>query len=261
MSLILLNIKNSQNINLYYKLVNLSVVHLIVISGYHINIFCFLILKIFFKFPKVGRILSILFSFFISYLNGFSPSTIRIFLSLIFSSFNKTKNYSTDLSIITIAIIAPGTILSFGLCMSFLGARGVKLFNTVREKNIIYNSFFTSFFAIIYIVPYIAMMNNQISLWGIFFSILFTPIFSLIYILSLCFSWWIEFSPMFKFTYQLVASISQTLNYMNIYIEINFLNNWWVIGFYYSFIEYLNLFLKKQRMVKKWYLKDLKQNY
>ncbi|MDE7087959.1 MAG: ComEC/Rec2 family competence protein [Malacoplasma sp.] len=261
LSLILLNIKNNQNINLYYKLVDLSVVHLIVISGYHINIFCFLILKIFFKFPKTGKILCIVFSFFISYLNGFSPSTIRIFLSLIFYSFNKTKNYSTDLSIIAIALIAPKVISSFGLCMSFLGARGVKLFAVIKEKNILYNTFFTSFFAIIYIVPYIAMLNNQMSLWGIFFGILFTPIFTIIYFLSLLFSWWMTFSIMFQFTYQFINNISQTLNNMNIFIEINFLTNWWIIGFYYSLIEFFNLFLKHKRKVKKWYLKDLKENY
>lgn len=63
LSLILLNIRNDHNINIYYELVYLSVVHLIVISGYHINLFCLLILKIFFKFPKLGKFFVLLFLF------------------------------------------------------------------------------------------------------------------------------------------------------------------------------------------------------
>lgn len=145
--------------------------------------------------------------------------------------------------------------------MSFLGARGIKLFNKIKEKNLFFNNLFSSVFAIIYIVPYIAIMNNQISLWSAFFSVFFTPIFSIIYFLSLFFSWWNVFDILFKFIYQFIFTTSQILNSANLFINMGFFNSALVVGFYYSMIEILNLFLTNQRRLKKWYLKDLEKKY
>lgn len=164
LNLILLNIKNANNYDVYYKLISLSVVYLIVVSGFHVNILCNLLGKIFFKLNKTRKVFKCLLAFFICYLNGFSAALIRITFAIFFSSFDKTKKHATNLSLITIGLIAPTAVTSIGICMSFLGARGIKVFNKFRDENKLYSSIFTSVFATLYIIPFIAMMNDGFSL-------------------------------------------------------------------------------------------------
>lgn len=257
LSLVLLNIKNQYNNKLYYELVDLSIVHLIVISGYHVNLLCLFFKKVFWKFPFLGNYISLLIAFFITYLNGFSSSTIRILFTYFFYCFNRTKFYGVNLSIISISLIAPKTITSLGLCMSFLGARGIKVFTKIACEGSLYENLFSSFFATLYILPFISQMNDNISLWAIFYSLLFTPIFMLLYFFSFLLCWFNNLDQILNIFYLLIFNSSKILNNINVYVPISYMNNTYFFIPYYSTLEIVNLLLIKERKKEKWKLKTL----
>ncbi|BAC43833.1 predicted competence protein [Malacoplasma penetrans HF-2] len=260
-SLVLLNIKNDYNYPIYYKLIDLSIVHLIVISSYHINIFCGLVNKIFHKFPTLGRIISALLSFTISYLNGFSPSSIRVFCANVFGIFKSTRNCKANLSFIFLGLVAPKVLISFGFLMSFLGSRGVKLFYKTHNSGKLYEAFFTSIFATIYIIPSLGIINNSISLWGVFLSLLYSPIFILVYIFLFIFSWVNWLDPVFIVAYNLIFEVSKVLEHINVVIPISIFKNEWIFSIYYSSLELFNLYIFRKRSSMKWKLNKLERVY
>ncbi|MCF0217547.1 MAG: ComEC/Rec2 family competence protein [Malacoplasma sp.] len=261
LNLILLNIKNANNYDVYYKLISLSVVYLIVVSGFHVNILCNLLGKIFFKLNKTRKVFKCLLAFFICYLNGFSAALIRITFAIFFSSFDKTKKHATNLSLITIGLIAPTAVTSIGICMSFLGARGIKVFNKFRDENKLYSSIFTSVFATLYIIPFIAMMNDGFSLWAPFLSLLFAPVFFLTYVVSLFFGWFSFSIPAIHFFYNLIYQACNLLNTVNVLVPITLFQNYWIFGSYYTVIELSLLIYYKLWEKNKWKLKKLQRLY
>lgn len=261
LSLILLNIKNSYSYPIYYKLISLSIVHLIVISGYHINVLCYFVSKVFKKYSSVEKLSFFFLSLIISYLNGFSASSLRVFCSSIFNLFQKTKYHKTNLSLILIGLISPYTLTSIGFCMSYLGGRGIKVFTKMHGCGKMYESIFSSIFATIYIIPFLATINDSISLWGTFISLLFAPIFMVLYFLTLIFVWVNWLDPIFNFAYNFIFQLSNSLDSINVLIPISFFNNQWLMSTYYLVLEILNLFIFQRRNTTKWKLKNLQKLY
>lgn len=255
-SLILLNIKNEFNKKLYYNLISLSIVHLIVISGYHVNLFCIFFKKIFCNISFFKYLLPIIIAFVISYLNGFSSSRVRVLASNIFLSFSYTRLNSSNLSTILICLVAPKSITSLGVCMSLLGSRGIKVFFKLEGSGHFYENIFSSFFATLYILPFVSYMNEYVSLWAIFYSLLFTPIFMIVYFLSLFFCWFNNLDSLINFFYLLIANSSKILSYINVEIPIKFMSKNYFLITFYSILELVNLFLIKERKKEKWKLKN-----
>lgn len=260
-SLILLNIKNDYNYPIYYRLINLSIVHLIVISSYHINFLCILVNKIFYKVPTIARFITILLSLTISYLNGFSSSSIRVFCANIFHIFKSTRNDKSNLSFIFLGLLAPRVLISLGFLMSFLGSRGIKIFYKTHSSGKLYEAFFTSIFATIYIIPSLGIINDSVSLWGIFLSLLYSPIFLLVYIFLFIFSWVNWLDSFLIVAYNFIFEISKLLEHVNVFIPVSFFKNQWIFSFYYLCLELLNLFIFQKRSSMKWKLKKLERIY
>lgn len=187
LSLLILNIKNNENYDLYNSLVNLSIVHLIVIGGFHVNLICFIFKKIFIKQKKFANILSCIVSLFFCLLTNFSASITRTFVSYIFSLSSKTKKYNNELSILTFCLISPQMVLNIGLCMSFACIRGLNIFSKLKIKNIFLKSIFSSFFVSIYLLPLLSHISAKFTIWSFLFSFLLSPIFSISYYFILIF--------------------------------------------------------------------------
>lgn len=252
--LLILNIKNENNIDFYNNLKSLSLVHLIVVGGFHVNLICFLFYKIFFKFKKVGSFLSFIVALILCYLNNFSASTIRTVLFIFFGLFNITKKYKHQFSILAIFLIAPYAILNVGLCMSYACIRGLKFF---EKLNITFNKFLSgiisSIFVSIYLIPFLSFLNGEFSLWSFFISTIFTPVFVVLYIFVFCFAWTSKIDIVFLFFYETIFWFSEILNLINVKINISFLCNQYVGLFYVGIIEFILFFVFLKRE-EKWRL-------
>jgi competence protein ComEC len=82
-NLVIFNTKSGEAWNIYHDMVDLSIVYLIVVSGFHISILRNLIKKCFKKISICGDIVSIVIIAFYCYLLNFAVSVTRVLLMTI----------------------------------------------------------------------------------------------------------------------------------------------------------------------------------
>jgi competence protein ComEC len=82
-NLVIFNVKSGEAWNVYHDMIDLSIVYLIVVSGFHISILRNLIKKCFKKIPMGGDIVSITLILFYCYLLNFAISVTRVLLMTI----------------------------------------------------------------------------------------------------------------------------------------------------------------------------------
>lgn len=256
--LLLFNFKTSESLNFYQNLTKLSIVHLIVVGGLHVNLLCLIFKKIFYKFPNISNFFSFIIAFFICYLNNFSPATTRTFLAYFLCLFKFTRKKSTNISIILITLIAPFALTNIGLCMSYVSTRALKFFK-IKRKNFI-SDLLISFLVLLYLIPFLAKISGYISLWSIFLSFLFSSIFILIYALLLIFSWTAFFENYLKFVFEHLKIFIEKFNNIDISIPIFFIKNDLIVVFYYLVLEVLINFLLLKSKEEIW-KNNLKKYY
>ena len=162
--LTLLGIKTSGVFNFYYQLIDLSVVHIIVISGFHLAVLQSLINFIFKKTKYLKYFLSLLVVFLVSFLNGFSIGCFRSLLFFIIGFFVKDKKAKINLSILFLLICFPQEILGFSFQMSYVSVLIIFSINKNRITNKNLKNFLISFFVTLFLIPFIGIMNKQISI-------------------------------------------------------------------------------------------------
>ena len=132
----------------YNNLVEISAVHLFVVSGFHISFLITLIKKIFKKSEKIGIIVSFVFTGFYVWLLSFSIGALRAFISYFIIMFSNKKLNQLDgvaiAGIITL-LIEPLNIFNYSFIMSYLITFVIVLFSkTLKKQNKILQPFILS---------------------------------------------------------------------------------------------------------------------
>lgn len=249
LQLIIFNEKNSNNLNVYYDLASLAIVHLIVIGGFHVNFLC----KIIDKIPYLGKPLCILVALILSYFNNFSAAMVRTFMVFFYKSFKKTKQYNYELTFLTIILLNPFAFLDLGLCMSFIAVRGLHISSKLKINNLFWDDLVTSFFATLYLVPYIGLIAKEISILGVLLTILFSPFFILVFFAGIFFAWFSVFDFVFVWFENALSFATKSYLELNLKINIGFYKNSYIFILHYLLIETFNKFFIKE--THQWNLK------
>lgn len=218
-NLFIFNIKDSYAYTMYNTIINLSIVHLFVISGLHLSI----IKKI---FTKKLWFLSYPIIFFYTYLLNFSVSSTRVILTFLFDLlFKKIKTNLKDscsCAGILSLIIFPKSVTNYGFQMSYFCTLAIISINELKINNWLIKYLLIDFISITISFPFILEMNNSISLFTLINGYLFTFI-SIVILFIFQITFWMNFLlPMQTYLVILLINILNCVNLFNAIINVKF---------------------------------------
>ena len=169
------------NDSFYDNLIDINVVQLVVVSGFHFNLLSKYLEKIKIKYI---HIFIIIFFLFYLYLLNFSIPACRAFVMYIFSLINRryklfTKSFSFLLTCILFLIFDPYLLLQVSFQLSFLATFLVLIISDFKI-----NSFKMNIYISLGLFPLLVSMQNQINLLGFLYQFLLTIPISFIYMFS-----------------------------------------------------------------------------
>lgn len=239
-SLMFLGIKNSINNDIYQLAIKTNIVHLFVISGFHISIFYLVFTKIF-KWFKLKEIYSVIFSLiiilFYLYLLNFPLSASRAFLLLLFYSVNKLllSNKFSSLQVLSLVMILmflvrPRSVTSLSFILTFLATFTIMIINEINWKTKLKK--YVAFVLITYLstLPIIISINEFIAPFGIIWATTLAPLFSLMYTITL---FLFPFKDLMNFIYSAFDQILNFINKLNICIDVHWIKQTWIIYIYF----------------------------
>ncbi len=190
--LILFNIKSNEVIVFYKQVVDLGIVWLICISGFHISLLSRLIKKIFFKIPRVGKYVNIVVIAFYSFLLNFSYASISVLLKLcfdwLFKRYEIVKLNKLGLIGLSICLFNPVCFQSYGFLLSFLICIGAHCIAKLELNNKIINSLLINITAFIVTIPFVVEMNHKIAILSFINAFIFTYFSSFLFIYFIVFA-------------------------------------------------------------------------
>ena len=216
LKLILLNIKSSETWIFYKQTVDLGIMWLICISGFHVSLISKIIKWIFKKRPKIGKYVSITIVGFYSFLLDFSYGSLRVFFKLvydwIFFKFQIKRYDKLGFIGLTLCLTNPVCFISYGFLLSFLISAAAYYVSSLELNNRIINSLLINVLAFIIIIPFAIEMNNKISLLTFINAFVCSYFSSIIFLYLLIFAWMpfmaIVHHGIMLFTYVMVGNIS-----------------------------------------------------
>ncbi|WP_027123882.1 ComEC/Rec2 family competence protein [Mycoplasmoides pirum] len=263
--LIVFNEKTSFLNEFYKKIVNIGIVHLVVISGLHLNLINTLILKIFKKYLRISQILSLFIILIYSYFLNFSFGVIRVVISIFIGAFfckkqsNKDLLTTTSLSGLITLCLNPHSIFNLNFQLSYLSIFAICFANKIPYINKWLIGFVSSFLINMLIGPVILSMNSKISLLTIFNSWILSPIIMFYYIFSLLIFWlpftWNFFSFIYDFLFFLINNLNEIQIFL--FLDIKKINSI-LIYIYYLFFLLSFIFLNVNEKVTHKNLKYIK---
>lgn len=234
--LVLLNIKSKDTYIFHKQAVDLGIVWLICISGFHISLISKLIQLIFKKIPIVGKYVNIVILSFYSYVLNFTYASIRVVLNIsyswVFKRFDIQRYEKIGLVGLTIGLLNPSCFANYGFLLSFIVCIAANYVSSLQLNNKIITSLLINIFAFISTIPFVVDMNHKISLLSFINAFVFTYFSSIIFLYFLIFSWMPFMATIHRgiivASYVLVGNIS----FSNIYI---YSGDWpaWVNSLYY----------------------------
>lgn len=266
-SLILIGKKNDLNAELYERVKVISILHLFVISGFHINLLISILTKCFKKI-KINYNYSHLISFIIIgiylYILNFPISSLRSFLFSIFIFLNNilSKNKLSKINILTIIMLSmflanPFIVFSISFIFSFLISFSILLISNVKWKK--HKSMLIILFAYLASIILSIKINGWFNIFGFFNSIIFSPLIVLNYIVSII---GLPFKSVLNNYYIFIDNIinifyanSFVVNFTisNLFMDIYYLFFWFfliIVSHYYS-IRYMNRIRVKNIFISK----------
>ena len=268
--LVLLGVKNNLTKEIYQTSLKMNIVHLFVISGFHLSLI-FFILKFIFTKLKVSENFSLILSLFpvfiYLYFLYFSLSALRAFLFLLFNVLNKVFNKKRfnsmqifSFSLILIFVFFPRSIYSLSFIFSFNATFMVLYANSLKFKNKTIKYFSIPFFAYLANFLIIIYINKFISVFGILYGYFLSPIIIFIYIFHILFFWFKPFVNFIDYYFLLILKIISKTNYL-IYVN-KFSINYLYLTYGILFIKFIiilvwNLFMEKKTFWLKKKLKNL----
>lgn len=219
LNLILFGYKGIEINALYSQIVNVSLLHLFVISGIHISFLSFIIKKIFIK-KWLCYPISFILLFFVCYINNFNIGSFRAFLFFIMSVFKfRDKNIKMWLSIIIIFLFAPQSLSLFSFQMTYISLLVLHI-NFKWNKKLLLNSLLLSVFINLYLLPYISNMTQKFSLFGFLYSYIFSPFVLTNYFVAL-FIFWVPSYDILNFFYNIFVEMIKLSEVINVVIDVS----------------------------------------
>jgi competence protein ComEC len=167
-NLVMFNIKNNEAWSLYYKMIDLSIVYLIVVSGFHLSILKRLIRTIL-RNRVASNTISLVIILVYVYLLNFAVSVDRVFLTLIFSIvLHKVVRDRFDLlsiSAMFTILLVPTSVFNLGFCMSYLCTAVIIYIYKLEIQHYLLEKIVINLSAVLVSLPFVLIMNQQISLW------------------------------------------------------------------------------------------------
>ncbi|WP_236607993.1 ComEC/Rec2 family competence protein [Spiroplasma chrysopicola] len=249
--LIFFGVKTKGASELYEKFVQLGIIHLLVISGFHINLFFWIINTICCKIFcfKYTFLLSFLIVFFYIYLLNFNLASLRagIFMFL-FTLKNKlawdkiSKTMIWTMTLLLVLALKPYAFLNSGFTFGFVISY-VLIVIQLRLQHLVLFKKILIYNLIIFLVSWIltAYYNYAINFTSILVTIILTPFIELTYL----FSFMIIFIKPLHIIYQWLFFVLN--NFSEVLLKINVVwhtgaFNFWLVWSYYGLliIAYLN---------------------
>jgi ComEC/Rec2-related protein len=252
MKLVLLNIKDNFSWKIYNQLIDMSIVHLIVISGFHLSVLIFFI-NILIKNKWINQIITIFIVIILTYFLNFSSSVLRVLLTIIVNiilsnfKFKFSKYDVVSIAGIFTIIFEPYCVKNIGFILSYLCTIGTIYIYGLELNNKLIEKILISLNCNLIALPFLILLNNQISFWSILNSLLFGYVFCFIFIYLLLTFWivWIKIIH-----YYLITTILYLTNaYWLINLPIDFIkfNTLWN-STYYSIYFFTIICLNKLRV-------------
>lgn len=238
--LILFNIKSDKSWIFYKQVVDLGIVWLICISGFHISLLNKIVNWIFKKKPVVAKYVNISIVSVYSYLLNFSYASLRILLKLSlstpFNMFGIKQHDRLGFVGMCLCIFNPKCFISYGFLLSFIICVGSYWVKSLNLNNKLLSSLLVSIIAFIITIPFVIDMNHKISLLSFVNAFVFSYASSFIFLYFVLFSL-MPFMAIVHYgimvcAYVLIGNIS----FGNIYIT----SNTWPV--WSKFIYYAGLF-------------------
>lgn len=236
--MLLLSFKDDYSNGIYNQLSQLSVVHLLVVSGFHVNVYVMIIAFIFKKLKVVKIIITFVFLIIICYFNDFNLSIFRSLLFVIIKFFNRDRknNNLLNLSIIVISLFVPLALNQYGFQMSCLSVLILFIYNNkYKQKSKIINFFLITLFINLALLPYTSRFNNKISMLIFFYNYIFTSWFSFLYLFVSIFFVFEFMNIPINNIISLFSEFIKIANSFNIFIYLNKFNEFASIA-YITFI-------------------------
>jgi competence protein ComEC len=191
-NLILFNIKENTGKIIYHHMIDLSIVYLIVVSGFHISILKRIVNHCC-RHRLIANIINLLTITFYCYLLNFAVSVARVWLMFILTLIFKRK-ITNRLDILAMAglvsiILGPTCVFNIGFCMSYLCTLVILLVYKFEVSNILLEKIFINLAATLISLPFVVYMQKQLSLWVILNSFIFGYVFAFIFVYFLLTFW------------------------------------------------------------------------
>ena len=247
MNLFIFNKKDDYSYDIYKIVGNLSISYLIVISGFHLNMLKRVINKVICKPKFLTEILSLCVILFYTYLLNFSISTSRVLISMLLGYLlpkNKNKYTKTACAGILSMTIYPQIIKDIGFNLSYICTFFVIYILSYQIKNFFINQILICFVCTMVSVPFIASINNQVSLFAVINSLLFTYFINILFVILILIFLIKWIYPMQKYLCWFTTNVITTFNVLNISINLTA----WKI---YLQSLYISLFINIALTIKK----------
>ncbi|MDD3383188.1 MAG: DNA internalization-related competence protein ComEC/Rec2 [Bacilli bacterium] len=238
---------------LYNDLKNLSVIHLFVISGFHINVLFIFLKKLGSKYIK-NDILILLLIFPYIFLLGYTIPSLRAYLTICLRYISKRylKNYLDSFSIIFLLaffflFINPLNIKNISFILTFFASFNILLINKLKFKLTFLKPIYFSSLTYLAMLPIILYLNYEFNAFAIILNIIFSSVIPFIYLISI-----LGIIPYLQFLLlPLIHGFYQIINIANEYSQMLIMGkpsiNLMLIYYslYYFFINYFLIGRKK----------------
>ncbi|MGL4343231.1 MAG: MAG0480 family ComEC-like protein [Metamycoplasmataceae bacterium] len=242
--LLLLGIKNENTNLVYEKTKDLGIVHLIVISGFHINFIIIFITK-FLKFLKIkdreSNFIALIIILFYLLIIKFPIPALRAYLfSLaIFLNKNLFKNKIDNLTFLTLIstlfmLINPFIIFNISFIFSFIISFTIIFMNKITR-----NKIFKLIIIFMISSPIIIHLNQKINYLSLFYSIFFSPIIIFSYMINFLFFPFKELlNNYYYFLDELINIVNKIPSTINIKINQNTIDYYFITFFLWFQFQY-----------------------
>ena len=241
------NYKDKYSYKIYQIIINLSIIYLIVIGGFHLSILQKIVRRII-KKPKIlGEVIAFIVILYYTYLLNFSVSTSRVLIStlcgylLFWTKFNR-YNKTACAGILSL-LIYPNIIENLDFNLSYLCTFAVIFVFSFNIKNFFLRQIIINVLCTLISLPFVVSINHEISLFAVINSLLFNYLISILFIVML-FTFWVKWIyPFQKYLCWFIVNFVMAFNVINVMIR---LQSW---EFYVQSI-YMVLFFGGMLVVK-----------
>lgn len=214
--LILFGEKSQGSYVIYKQTVDLGIVWLLSISGFHLSFLSRTFYKITKKVWKITKWINFTVVLFYSYLLKFSYASMRVALNIVFSLVYQKfdiKDYNKiGITGLSICLLNPCCFESYSFLLGFICVIGACFIKTLNIQNSLINNLLNSSFMFVLTIPFVIKISHKISIFTFVNSFIFTTLFGFIFLYFMLFSWipymWMIHSFFIKVIYTLIGNIS-----------------------------------------------------